>query len=61
MSNEAEEIKKFFQEKYADLFSADEVENFMSDVLEIIKVPSAEIGKSILSQTLNAEFYNQVN
>ena len=29
--------------------------------MEIIKIPSAEIGKSILSQTLNTEFYNQVN
>ena len=59
--NETEEIKNFFQGEYAELFSAEEVKNFVSDVLEIIKISKAEIGKSILSQTLNTEFYNQIN
>ena len=57
LSNETEEIKKFFQDKYADLFSTEEVENFVSDVLELMKIPSAEIRKSILSQTLNTEIF----
>lgn len=59
--NETEEIKNFFQGEYAELFSTEEGKNFVSDVLEIIKISNAEIGKSILSQTLNTEFYNQIN
>jgi len=55
------EFKKFFQENFEGLFSDETIDELFPKFLDLLNIQNTEIGKSILSRTLNVEFYNQVN
>lgn len=55
------DLEDFLKENYGEIFSDDLVPKIVSKVIDLINVSDVEIGKVILSQTMNIEFYNQIN